>query len=681
MSDTFQPIIIASASSFNPSPGLNVSSDTAAATLQAEVAALGVSSVRATLTSAAEQATLVTLGTAGIKIDLVLAPGQSVSSFVSLAVQLNTTAPGAVISLEGPDLVADPGYSYVTSGGSTLSGDAAGDQATADLDRAAASAGLGSISTINYSSSVATTATGAANPTYANINPGAVALQEPDLATLTAAQDDATINANYNTTQYVVTNLGASSAGELLDAVLDAEYSVGFTQTATGSIIAPTTYLAAAAASGPVPLFTASGALTAAGTAYADLDAIIATGLSGTSAGGTLSLDVAQYQAGVQYADQVEVFAGPGTSDDIVWWGNSEAPNAAGHGPSSLQFGSVEATVTVYDPTQGTAAVASFSNISTLDVLDSPDGPLVVQLSNTVGTAGASSTGTYAGTVMASTTPTGVTTTTGSTGTTYTTAPSGMNTVAASGSGNVVVISQGTDTITAGAGTVTVFASGPAATVTGGTGNLTFVAGTGNDMTGGGSGVDVLYGGSGTDALFGSSGVNSILVAGSGNTSLIGGAGSQVVMFGGPGADTFFGSTGGSDTMVGGTGNNVFTTTPGDIVFGGPASADTYNLTGGEIAVEGGGTSTVNFDAGASTVFGGTGATTFNLLAGQGDNSAVIGFTAADQLTLVGTSSTAEAAALASAKTGSFGTMLNLADGTQIVLFGATLSAGQVSVG
>ncbi len=678
MSDTLTNQAVQPASAFGPSVGLNVSSDAPAATLLAEAHALGVASVRAVVTNAAQAAVLTALAQNGLRLDLVLAPGQSAAGFAGFAQQIAAAAPGSLAFLEGPDLVANPGYTY-TSNGALLTGYAAANQASVDMVRAASAAGLGNVATLGYSSAAGVPAsdpTTQAPVQYVNINLGDVALAEPDLAAFTAAQDAAQ-STNRAAAQYVVTNVGGAGPGSLLDALLDAQYVYGFYGAPGGATLAPATFLAAAGgAGGPAALFNADGSLSATGAAYANLAAIIAAGRSGSAAGSTLSVGLAPAETGVQYDQNLQVFAGPGSSDDVVIWGDTEAPSAGGHGPSVLSFGAVESSVSVFDPTQGTAALATYSNVSELDIANSPNGPLVVQVSGVTGT-GAGAPATFLGANG------GVYAVTNATGTTFLTPIGAAVAVTASASGSDVVNSRGSDTITAGGGTDVVYASGAAATVTGGAGTLIFIAGGGAYLAGGGGGTDVLYGGSGADTLIGATGAGSTLVAGAGNATLVGGGGNAAVMFGGLGTTGFFGSGGGNDTLVGGVGNNTFTTTHGDIVFGGPATAsDSFYLTGGEIVVEGDGSDAVTFYAGASTVFGGAGATAFTLAAGAGVNSAVIGFTAADHLTLAGVGAADAAAAVAHAATGSYGTMLSLADGSTLTLFGvASLDASQVSAG
>ena len=726
MSDSFQTYVIQPTTGFDPAIGLNVSSDDPAATSLAGLSALGLSRVRATATTAAEISTLQSLAAQHVTIDLVLAPGQSVAALLAVARQIDAATPGAVTFLEGPDLVANPGYTYTPSGASAaLTGDAAGDRASADLVSAVGSAsGLGSVATLNYATSTAATAAAQASPTYLNINPGDVALSSP-AAALSAAQDAATIDASAANPQYVVTNLGAASPARLLDGLLDAQFRFGFSSTSSTSgtgtaavttyttVLAPTFLAAASAAASSPAALTANGTLTAAGAAFVNLGALVSSGAAGTSAGGTLSLNVAPYEQGVQYDDNAEVFAGPGGTADVLLWGDDEAPSTTGHGPTAVQFGATEAMVQVFDPTQGTTAVASFANLSELDITNTPDGPLVIRVSaaaasvsGTVGTyagvvvppsttgTGTSTTGTGTSTTGTSTTGTGtsttgtsgttttsgVVTTAGASGTTFVTPSAGSSSVAASATGSDVVDSRGTDTIFAGGGTDIVYASGAAATVVGGTGSLVFVAGAGAYTAGGGTGSDTLYGGSGADMLTAGAGTGSILVAGSGNATLSGGAGSGALMFGGPAANSFLGSTGGGDTMVGGTGTNSFAITGNGIAFGGPDSADTFFTgTGSALIVEGGGPTTLVLGAGTPTMFAGSGVDTYVVTQGLAAQAGIVGFKASDHLSLSGFTASQASAALSAAATGAFGTILALPDGTRITLYGTQLSASQIT--
>ncbi len=711
--------------------GVNIDPTVAAATTLAELKAVGITNVRVVDDgTAATQATLKALAAGGIKIDLVLGQTEQADTLIADAKALDTATAKSVVSLEGPQIVGHPNYTYkpdadaITGGGKTYTGAAAGDQAAYDVFNdahlLAANAILATTPVITYSLTTAAGAVYGEPASLGNISLGNAAntgISEPAMAAFNAAQSAAaggpvTNNIASNGTvtgkvvtpvstyvrtiaegpvgvsNYAVTELGAATGAQLASLVLDSLYV--YTSNGRTPVAGAITYVdsltpdANASGAAPVSLFdakTAGAALTTAGVEIANLDAIIAAG-AGSTAAATLALTVPAYAAGVQAADEVAVFKGPGTSENIVWWGDEEAAKVGGHGPATLGFGQVEGTVTVFDPTQSTAAVATFSNISTLSIGNFGDGPLVVEVSNTTGTlaAGASGVGTYAG---VSATVMGVVTSTGGSGsTTFTTALDGQNTVTTTATGNDVVLSRGDDTVNAGGGaSVIVYASGASATVTGGSGNLIFVAGAGNYSAGGGAGVDILYGGSGSDTLIGGGGAGSILVAGTGNVTLQGGAGSGAIMFGGTASSTFFGSTGGGDQMIGGAGPNTFVMTNNDVAFGGPTGPDVFNTgKGTALLVEGVGTTQINLGGGNTTAFEGTGVDTYSVTKGLGGVDDIIGFKTGDHITLTGGFTATDASnAVTKATTGSFGTSLNLSDGTQLNLFGVSVTAAQVT--
>ncbi len=768
---------------------------------------LGITTVRTTVDATNESA-LETLAAGGIKFDLVLGQTQTIAQFMGFADAINATTltttgmqgtmSNSVVAVEGPDLTTDASvaaYTYTIigntrdtgngTGGGTATGLSGGDYATVELfqaatDRAASDPTAGTYSATNSMTAIAgvvvlpysTTSTQAVSNTVGsyvsalNVNLGTAPVGEPDGAAISAAAQTAvTIGQAYDlpgSLTAVVTQAGASTAGGLLDLLLDTRASVSGTVTSTSGtpsttstaiVTAPvvTTFLSSLAASAAgtgtatgtvtaptaISLYDANGTLTAAGTALNNLETILVTPTafptSTATAATTLTLDVGTYTAMTNVATDIAVFAASGSGDNIVWWDNVDsATGTAGHGAASLGFNQVESSVLVYDPTKGASAIGSFANISSLDVTNFGDGPLVVQISNVAGTTAtgtASAVGTYAGvSATATTTVTGgsgggtttmtggsgggTTTMTGGSGggTTTMTGGSGGGTATVAGGfvssagasggltltstastayativtdpGTVIVNSLGTDTVQAGSGLNVVYASGPAATVTGGSGNLIFVAGTGNYIAGGGTGNDVLYGNSGTASLTGGGTGSSILVAGTGNTTLQGGAGSKAVIFGGTAANSFAGSTGGSDTLVGGSGSNTFFMTTGDVAFGGANGGDTFNTgTGTALIVEGPGAERVNLGGGGATVFGGTGTDTYAFAKGTGGSASIIGFKAGDSLDLTGGFTAADAtSAVGSANTGSFGTVLHLSDGTTINVFGATVTASQISV-
>ena len=78
--------------------------------------------------------------------------------------------------------------------------------------------------------------------------------------------------------------------------------------------------------------------------------------------------------------------------------------------------------------------------------------------------------------------------------------------------------------------------------------------------------------------------------------------------------------------------------------------------------------------------FAGSGADTYAVQQGSRASVEIIGFKASDHITLGGFTAADASSAVSKATTGSFGTMLNLSDGTTITLFGASITASQVSI-
>ncbi|MGI4977325.1 MAG: beta strand repeat-containing protein [Janthinobacterium lividum] len=713
--------------------------------------------------------------------------GGAMSASVIAVEGPDLTDPAALAAYSYTPVGSTPETSVQGSPGmpaATMTMMAGGDYATVELYQAAVNASgtaIPSVAVLPYSTVGTVSPDNDVGPYTSayNVNLGSGPVGEPDMAALIAAQQTAhDIDADAGTvpTLTVVTQAGATSGGGMLNLLLDTLAPVVST-TGTGSTAMSATYTAAnmtylsslaASAAGTstmgtgatmgtttsaLSLFDANGTLTAAGTALNNLEKILVTPTTFASATGTpttgggsstttsttttsttastLTLSVGTYTANTNVATNVAVFAAMGGGDNIVWWDNVDsATGTAGHGTATLGFNQVESSVLVFDPTKSASAIGTFANISSLDVTNFGDGPLLVQISNVAGsvTGTASAVGTFAGvgatvaggsgggtttmtggsgggtttmtggsgggtTTMTGGSGGGTTTMTGGTGgvttsagasgnVTLTSTASMSSTITAPTTGNVIVQSLGTDTVQAGGGLDIVYASGSSATVLGGAGDLVFVAGTGSYTAGGGTGNDVLYGNSGTAVLTGGGTGSSILVAGTGNATLLGGMGSKAVMFGGTATNVMTGSTGGTDTLVGGTGTNTFNMTTGDVAFGGSNGGDTYNTgTASALIVEGPGAEKVNLGGGNATVFGGTGTDTYAFTKGLGGSASIIGFKAGDSLDLTGGFTAADATtAQSTSNTGSFGTVLKLGDGTTINIFGATVSASQITV-
>ena len=686
--------------------GLGVNVATVAGTVTGtQLTDLGLVDVRTTVTTAAQESTLASLAAGGIKFDLVLAPGQTVAQFMGFADAINgttlTTAGSgtatvlhSVIAVEGPDLTTAASvaaYTYTIAGnttdtfaaaGGTATGVSGGDYATVELFQAAtdrsssnpSNTGTSNTGTTSAAYSAANSATaiagvvvlpysttgtvpsGSTVGSYVsalNLNLGSAPVGEPDSAALTAAdQTAATIAQGYNlpgSLTAVVSQAGASTAGGLLDLLLDSRASVAGTTSVTGTptaTIAPvtTTFLSSltATATGTatgtgsttsttataISLYDASGTLTAAGTALNNLEKILVaptsfgttttgTTTTGTSTGtttaaaATLALSVGTYTAGTQAAANVAVFAATGGGDNIVWWDNVDSANGTvGHGGATLGFGQVESRVLVFDPTKGASAIGSYSNISSLGVTNFGDGPLVVQISNVAGsvTGTASAVGTYAG-VSATATSTvtggsggGTTTMTGGSGggtTTMTGGSGGGTTTMAGGMGGV------TTSMGASGGTTLTSTASASNTITGTASGSDVINSLGSDTVQAGGGLDVVYasgpkasvvGGSGTLIFVAGTGSytagggtgNDVLYGNSGPAVLTGGGTGTSVLVAGTGNTTLMGGAGSAALMFGGTGGNSFTGSTGgkDTLVGG-SGTNTFTMTGGDVAFGG----------------------------------------------------------------------------------------------
>jgi hypothetical protein len=222
---------------------------------------------------------------------------------------------------------------------------------------------------------------------------------------------------------------------------------------------------------------------------------------------------------------------------------------------------------------------------------------------------------------------------------------------------DTVLATQGALSVAGGAAGDRVFSGGAALNFTGGAGGSTVVGGTGIVNATGGSGGDLIYGGS--------SG-HDVLNTGAGPATLVGGAGAQLFATGsassllvdGGGAQLNASASSGNDTLFGaGAGTN-------DTITSG-AGTSTVVLFGGASEV---------FAGGTTDVFAGTGALTLAYIAGaSGGLTNVEGFNAAtDQIALSGFAAGTAAQILANETIAGGGTILQIPQGDQVVLFGVT---------
>ena len=362
--------------------GVNIDPTVAAATTLAELRAVGVTNVRVVDDgTAATQATLKTLAAAGIKIDLVLGQTETADTLIADAKALDAATANSVLSLEGPQIVGHPGYSYTAPAdsfyapGAKYTGAAAGDQATYDVFNDAhltsANSVLANTPVITYSLTSAAGAVFGEPATLGNISLGNATntgITEPAEAAFNAAQSAAaggpvttssagTFATNGSVTgkvvtpastyirtsergatgvsSYAVTELGAATGSQLANLVLDSLYV--YTSNGRTPVAGAVTYIdsltpdAAASGNAPVSLYSA-GTLTTAGTEIANLTAIIAAG-AGSTAAAALTLTVPAFAAGTQAADEVAVFKGPAPARTSSGGATSRPPAPAATAP------------------------------------------------------------------------------------------------------------------------------------------------------------------------------------------------------------------------------------------------------------------------------------------------------------------------------------------------------------
>ncbi|MDT8333520.1 hypothetical protein RQ831_20925 [Roseomonas gilardii] len=271
-------------------------------------------------------------------------------------------------------------------------------------------------------------------------------------------------------------------------------------------------------------------------------------------------------------------------NEQQIWDSTTNTEIATEATTVTVSLGQVFATVTVYDPLDGTDAIATYSNVSSISISIN-DHPLIIELSGAGGT-------TTAVTSAVSTTLSSTETDLVLTGSD---AVSGVgnaldNTITANDAGDTLSGMAGSDTLTGGSGNDRLNGGTGADTMSGGAGDdVYFVDNTGDvvtesadagddrvyssisytlpdnverlkltaeGLTGTGNALDnVLYGSGGTDTLYGLAGKD----------VLYGGAGDDM-LYGGDGNDILQGGTG-ADSMAGGAGDDSYTVDDsGDVV-------------------------------------------------------------------------------------------------------------------
>ncbi|UPG72146.1 hypothetical protein MVG78_16720 [Roseomonas gilardii subsp. gilardii] len=280
-------------------------------------------------------------------------------------------------------------------------------------------------------------------------------------------------------------------------------------------------------------------------------------------------------------------------NEQQIWDSTTNTEIATEATTVTVSLGQVFATVTVYDPLEGTDAIATYSNVSSISVSIN-DHPLIIELSGADGTTTLTASATTASAVTSATSAT-------------------------LASGDTDLTLTGTDAI-AGVGNAlgnTITANDAGDTLSGMAGNDTLIGGSGNDHLNGGTGADTMSGGAGDDGYFvddagdvvtestdagddrvyssisyalpdnverlkltaeGLTGTGNALdnvLYGSSGSDTLSGLGGKDVLYGAAGNDTIYGGDGndilqggeGTDTMVGGAGDDSYTVDDaGDVV-------------------------------------------------------------------------------------------------------------------
>ena len=307
-----------------------------------------------------------------------------------------------------------------------------------------------------------------------------------------------------------------------------------------------------------------------------------------------------------------------------IWDPNNKVEYKINPSTVTVTLGGTYQTINVYDLLVSTVPIATYHNVSSIQVALGSSA-LIVEVLPNVATVSGISTGSAGGAFS-------------STG--------ADNIIAGSGAATVNV--SGAATITGSSGTLAVNFNGSTASVTGDTGALTVTSNSGSNTVVGGSGAFSYVDYSANDAVTTGSSSSNTVVLGSGSdtvtvlgiASVTGGSGASKINLTGTGASVTGGSgaltvadTGGSNTVTGGSGAFTYTDAGGnDLVTTGTSTTNTVMLGGGNDTVKvlaatvlNSGTSNalVTLYASGSTVTGGSGS--LSVLGAAGSNTIIGG--------------------------------------------------------
>ena len=395
-----------SANQFLLSFGVNVHTnyyDTAYANLTAVEGALtylGVYNIRVgAATSATTDSPIEQLAADGYKVDLVLSsPNEATYEFLDSLAQNH---PGSIIAVEGPNEVALHPISY--DGGTGLQNESQLQQSIYDdIHADPALAGV-AVANLTLGTSAATS--------YSQIG---------DLSTA-ADYGNAHIYAPYGNTpasnfnsalllqqlttpgqQTLVTEAGYSTLASSLNGVdqtVQAKYTLDLLMDAEKAGV-QNTFLYELFDEGPsgssaeksYGLFNSDGTPKLAGTAVHNLVAILSEPANDQQSDSAFQPGTLTYTVQGLPADGSQLlFQKQSGAYDIVLWAEPAIWNPTSHTeiaapaqPVTIQFGQLEQSVSIFDPLQSSAPIATFVNITQLQ-LDLTDHPLIVELNDDTG--------------------------------------------------------------------------------------------------------------------------------------------------------------------------------------------------------------------------------------------------------------------------------------------------------
>ena len=219
-------------------------------------------------------------------------------------------------------------------------------------------------------------------------NPGSTELNLFPLAQIDTPGKPAVITETGFTTDPNNTYNGISEVGQArytLDTLMDA-YKAGFSHTFIYELLDEASDPQNTNSEMHYGLFHTDGTPKLAATAIHNLTTVLADpGATASFTPGSLSYTVTNFTA--PFASQMLLEKSNGKFDLVLWaeptiWNpNTQQDVASPHDLATVNFGQVESSVSVFDPLVGSTAIATYANVSQINV-DITDHPLIIEISN-----------------------------------------------------------------------------------------------------------------------------------------------------------------------------------------------------------------------------------------------------------------------------------------------------------